>query len=159
MPEHHALLGRQEYIAALDQLISQGHKTLRIFDYNLEGGGYESLSRAENLKRFLAASPSNRLFLVVHDAAFLSRSCPRLLELLKHYGHGFAVHETTDEAKGIYDPFAVADESHYVHRFHYRQDRAELALEDDVGAHGLIKRFEELWQASSPAAPVTTLGI
>jgi len=159
MPEHRPLLGRQEYIAALDQLISQGSKTLRIFDYNLEGGGYESLSRTESLKRFLAASPSNQLFLVVHDVTYLTRNCPRLLELLKYYGHGFVVHETTDEAKGIYDPFAIADESHYVHRFHYRQDRAELALDDDVGTHGLIKRFEELWQASTPAVPISSLGL
>jgi hypothetical protein len=158
-PQHRPLLGRQEYTEALDQLIGLAGRTLRIFDHNLEGAGYESPARAEALRTFLAANPANRLYLVAHDLSHLSRNCPRLLDLLKHHGHAIEVRETVDEAKGVYDPFAVADEQHYVHRFHYQQNRAELALEDPGGAHALVKRFEEIWLASVPGAPATTLGI
>jgi len=158
-PEHRPLLGRQEYIEALDQVIGLASRTLRIFDHNLEGAGYESPARAEALKTFLAAHPANRLYLVAHDLSHLTRNCPRLLALLKYHGHAIEVRETVDAAKGIYDPFAVADELHYVHRFHYQQNRAELALDDPDGAHALVKRFDDLWLASVPSAPATTLGI
>lgn len=158
-PQHRPLLGRQEYTEALDQLIGLATRTLRIFDHNLKGAGYESLSRAEAIKTFLAANPANHVYLVAHDLAHLTRNCPHLLSLLKYQDHAFSIRETTDEAKGIYDPFAIADETHYVHRFHYQHNRAEMATEDPAGAHELVKRFEDIWLASTPAVPVTTLGI
>lgn len=158
-PEHRPLLGRQEYTEALDQLIGLATRTLRIFDRNLEGAGYETLARAEALKNFLATDRANRLQLAVHDVSFLTQSCPRLVSLLKYYGHAIEIRETMDEAKGVYDPFAIADETHYLHRFHYQQNRAELALDDPAGSQALIRRFEEIWLTSVPAAPATTLGI
>lgn len=158
-PQRRPLLGRQEYTEALDQLIGLATRTLRIFDHNLEGAGYEGLPRAEALKAFLAANPANRIYLVAHDLSHLTRNCPRLLNLLKYQDHAITIRETMDEAKGIYDPFAIADDIHYVHRFHHQHNRAEMVREDPVGAHELIKRFEDIWQASTPALSITTVGI
>ena len=68
-------------------------------------------------------------------------------------------YETQAEAKGVYDPFSVMDERHYVHRFHYEQPRGLLALDEPQGAHAFVKRFAEIWDASAPAASATTLGL
>jgi hypothetical protein len=59
----------------------------------------------------------------------------------------------------VYDPFAVIDERHYVHRFHYEGSRGVLALDDVPSAHGFVQRFEEIWEASAPAVCATTLGL
>jgi hypothetical protein len=32
-------------------------------------------------------------------------------------------------------------------------------LDDPIGARALIERFEEIWEASSPAVSATTLGL
>ena len=69
------------------------------------------------------------------------------------------INETEPQAKGVYDPFALADERDYVHRFHYDDSRGLLALDDPQGALGLSERFQELWEASYPAASATTLGL
>lgn len=156
---HRQLQSIAEYREALDILIEFAQHRLRIFDYSLEDGDYNSPQRFELLRTFLLASRSNRLEIVVHDTDHILRRCPRMLMLLKEFSHAVSIRETTAEAKGIFDPFAVADQTHYVHRFHYDSPRALLALNDVEGSHALIKRFEEICAASSPAMPATPLGL
>jgi len=163
-PEKPVLLHRQlnnatDYTEALDVLIEHARHRLRIFDYNLEDGGYTTLRRYELLRTFLLASRSNRLEIVLHDIDYLTRFCPRILSLLKQFSHAITIQETTPQAKGIYDPFAIADEACFLHRFHYDDTRALLALHDIEGSHVLIKRFEEIRAASAPAITATTLGL
>jgi hypothetical protein len=53
----------------------------------------------------------------------------------------------------------VMDDRDYVHRFHYDDSRGLLGLDDPHEARGFVQRFEELWEASAPAAAGTTLGL
>lgn len=163
-PEKPVLLHRQlnstaDYTEALDVLIELARHRLRIFDYNLEDGGYTTLRRYDLLRTFLLASRSNRLEIVLHDTDYLTRFCPRILGLLKQFSHAITIQETTPQAKAIYDPFTIADEACFLHRFHYDNPRALLALHDIEGSHVLIKRFEEIRAASAPAIPATILGL
>jgi hypothetical protein len=156
---HRPLNGTREYSEALDSLIGTARNHLRIFDYNLEDGGYNSPHRLELLRAFLLEKRGNRLEIVLHDTDYLTRFCPRMLDLLRQFGHAVDIRETTSQAKSIYDPFAVADQANYVHRFHYDAPRALFAVNDMLGGHALIKHFEEIKQASGPAISVTMLGL
>lgn len=163
-PEKPALLHRQldsieDYREALDTLIESARQRLRIFDYNLEDGGYNTLRRFELLRAFLLASRNNCLEIILHDTDYLTRFCPRMLNLLRQFSHAVSILETTSQAKNIYDPFIVADQACYVHRFHYDSPRALLALNDIEGSHTLILHFEEIKEASRPASSATTLGL
>lgn len=157
-PEHRRLQGRQEYDEAVDLLLARSQRTLRIFDRQL-GAGYNSAGRYELLRAFFLRSRANRLHIVLHDAAGLARDCPRIVNLLRQFSYAVAVHETLAQAKHASDPIALADERDYVHRFHYDDTRALLALDDPVGASGLLQRFQEIWEASVPAVSATTLGL
>lgn len=157
--QHRQLLGRSEYIAALDEVFSRASRVIRIFDYNLENGGYDRPERFELLDRFLAADRNNRLLIVVHDPDGVVRNCPRLMILLRRYSYAMSINETLHQAKGVYDPFAIVDERHFVRRFHYDQPKAMTALDDPQGARTLILRFEEIWEASRPAIFATHLGL
>ncbi len=163
-PKNPVLLHRQlhnaaDYREAIDILIEVARRRLRIFDYNLEEGGYTTLRRYELLRAFLLASRSNRLEIVLHDTDYLTRFCPRILSLLRQFSHAITIRETTPQAKNIYDPFAIADETCFLHRFHYDNPSALLALNDIEGSHALLKRFEEIQAASAPAITATTLGL
>lgn len=158
-PEHRKIEGQQDYEQAVDLVIGQARRNLRIFSYNLRGEGYNSLARFESLQNFLLMSRTNRLTIVLHDTDYLTRECPRMMNLLRQFSHAIAVFQTNDEARGISDPFIVADDDHYLHRFHYDHPRAALALNDKEGALELIRRFNEIVEASEPAAPPTTLGL
>lgn len=157
-PIHRPLSGATEYEAALDEIIARAASTLRVFDHTLSTA-YNSPRRHEALRRFLLASRRNTLRIVVHEPVHLDRNCPRMLGLLRQFGHAISIHETHPTAKSVYDPFAVADDRFFVHRFHFEEMRGLTAIEDPIGAHALIERFEEIWEASSPAVGATTLGL
>jgi hypothetical protein len=157
-PQQRKIDGNHEYEAALDTLFAQPGRTLCIFDRSL-GGDYNSAHRHELLRTFLRASRGARIRIVLHDASNLVRDCPRIINLVRDFSHAVSINETQAEAKGVYDPFSVIDERHYVHRFHYEQPRGLLALEDPQNATGFVKRFEEIWEASVPAVSATTLGL
>lgn len=157
-PLHQKLEGSRDYEAAIDTLVASAKTVLRIFD-QAAGTRYNSLKRYELLRKFLLASRRNRLYLVFHDVDNLARDCPRLMTLVRDFGHAVSINQTQAEAKGVYDPFAIADESHFLHRFHYDDSRGLLALDDPHGALQFLQRYEALWEASSPAVSATTLGL
>jgi len=156
--QQRSIEGNHEYEAALDTLFEMPGRTLRIFDRALSSG-YNSPRRHDLLRRFVLANRAARIQIVVHDASNLVRDCPRLINLIRDLSYAISVNETQPEAKSVYDPFAVVDERHYVHRFHYDGPRGVLALEEPQGARGFVQRFEEIWEASVPAVSGTTLGL
>lgn len=156
---HTPLNSMREYTGALDQLIGNARNRLYIFDYNLEDGEYNTAHRFELLRGFLLQKRGNRIEIVLHDLDYLTRYCPRMMNLLRQFSHAMNISETTSQAKNVYDPFAIADLENYVHRFHYDEPRALFALNDMSGGHTLIKRFEEIRRASGPAIPSAPAGL
>jgi hypothetical protein len=155
---HEKLAGIAEYETALDRLLQRPQRHLRIFDRQLSRS-CNALVRHDLLRGFLLRGRANRIQIVLHDASNLSRDCPRLMNLLRQFPHAVSIHETEAYAKRVYDPFALADERDHLHRFHYQDWRALLALDDPGGTQPLVERFQELWEASGPAASATTLGL
>jgi hypothetical protein len=157
-PLHTPLNGNAEIEAALDDIFERAQKSVRIFDQAL-GRGYNTIKRYESLRRFLLQNRRNRLQIVVHDTRDLDRNCPRLLNLLRQHAHAVSIHETHQAAKSVYDPFAIVDDRHHVHRFHHEQARGLKVVDDPIATHSFIERFGEIWEASFPSVSATTLGL
>ena len=144
--------------ALIDQLIPQTQRTIRIFDKSLSRS-YNSPQRFEALRKFLLASRSNRLMIVLHGAATIERECPRMIELLRLFSTAVKINETLKPAKQVYDPFVIFDANHYLHRFHYDHLRATQGTNDVVGTQQLLDRYAEIWEASAPAVSANTTGL
>lgn len=157
--QHFMLTGEKDYEAAIERVIDGAESTLHIFDTNLASGGYSAARRYEALNDFLRKNGKNRLLIVLHETDYFTAYCPRLMNLLKTHSHAIAVHQTTEHARLANDPFVIADEAHYVHRFHRDGARFLLALHDPVGARQLEGRFQQLLEVSHPAVFATTLGL
>ena len=153
------LFGELAYHAALDIVIAQAERELLVFDQDLARGGYASIKRAELIRTFLAKSRTNRLTVIVHDASYFMQTCPRLLGLLETYGHSMTLYQTNEEAKVAKDCFVVADQSHYIRRFHIDQARFKYALNDVDTSANLNMRFDELLQATSHTISPSSLGL
>ena len=153
------LNGRIEYQQALDTVIEHARHSLRIFDYDLRDGGYNAVQRYERFKRFLLASSKNRLLIVLHRVDYIKRDCPRMLNLLREHSDAIFIHQTNAEARVASNPLLIADDAHYVHRFHYEQPRAEWVLNDLALTQPFLQRFDEIWQASTLAVAPTTIGL
>ena len=156
--EYRRFESNREYERVIDELIPLTQRIIRVFDKTLSRG-YNTASRIESLRRFLLASRTNRLLIVVHDTRPLPLECPRMIEFLRQFSHACIIRETLRGAKHVADPFVIFDGSHYVHRFHYDHMRAAQGTHDPVGAQELIDRFDEIQEcAGTPlAANVTGL--
>jgi hypothetical protein len=152
------LAGIREYEAAIDRVIGMALGRIRIFERRLSTE-YNSAARAAAMRAFLLANPTNRIAIVVHDADRIRTDCPRLVSLQRQFANAVSIHRTLSLARHVYDPFCVADGSHYCRRFHYDGMRGSLALNDAEYAAELVRRFEEIWEVSQAAVTPTTLGL
>lgn len=156
--EYRRFEGMREYEAVIDALIPQTERIIRVFEKSLPRA-WNSPQREEALRKFVLSNRNNRLLILVHDASTLERECPRVLELVRQFSASVRVHETLSAAKEVYDPFAVFDANHYVHRFHHRFLRAAQGTNDLIGAQQLLDRYAELWAASALAVSAGTSGL
>lgn len=157
--QHRGLNGEAEYEAAIDEVVARAERTLHIFDVDLSAGGYNTARRAESLREYLMKNRANRLVMVLHETEYLTRHCPRLMNLLQLHSHAISILQTHEHGRVASDPAVIADEAHYVHRFHTDSARALLGLNDHAGARQLEERFEQLQEAASPAVFAFTLGL
>ena len=157
--QHTHLDGTADYIAALDTLCGLAQRELYIFEKDFADIGFNSEARYNTLRAFLLANPANRLHLLAHDTRPLEQYCPRLIMLLRQFGHSMHIYQTPKHLLHLTEPFAVADEAHFVRRFHFDDPRGILAQHDHAGARVLKSRFEEMWAESHAAVSPTTLGL
>ena len=158
MPGEHRLEGTAAYESALDELIANTTHTVRLFDRRI-GGAFNAPRRYELLRQLLLAKRTNRVHIVLHETTNIVRDCPRLVLLLRQFSHGITIHQTLPAARRVYDPFAIADDARFVHRFHYDDVRAAATIGDVAATRTLLKRFDEIWQASAPAVAASTTGL
>jgi hypothetical protein len=157
--KHTKLDGIVDYIAALDTLCQLAQRNLFLFEKDYDGMGFNTVARYETLRKFLLASPGHRLFVLAHDTRYLSSFCPRMMMLLRQFGTSMFIYQTPKNLQHITEPFSVADESHYVRRFHFDDPRGILAQNDPEKARALKSRFMEMWASSHPAISTTKLGL
>ena len=157
--QHTQFDGVADYIAALDTVCASAQHTLNIFEQNFEDIGFNAESRYDILHHFLIASPINRLNLLAHDPQHLVRYCPRMMMLLQQFGHSMYIYQTPPNLQRVTEPFAVADDAHYVRRYHFDDTRGLLAKNDPEGARLLNSRFHEMWASSHPGASATRLSL
>jgi hypothetical protein len=145
--------------AAIDELIDLARHHIRVFDKDLSQTGWSSAARAERLASFLRGVRGRRVDIIVHDPRYAESACPRMLDLLRNYGHSMAIHRTGDEAKVATDPLVIVDGVHYLHRFHFEQPRAALGISQPEQTQPLASRFDEIWATREPGITGTVLGL
>jgi hypothetical protein len=145
--------------AAIDRLLAQPGRELRIFDPDGAALRLNDPARIETLERFLAASRTRRLYMVVHGIDHLTRQCPRMLQLLGRFSHAVQINRTHEEIRQLQDSFLVLDSQHYVRRPVASFYRGAMGLGDDVEGLAMRNRFMEIWEASYPGVSFTTAGL
>ncbi|MGE5641087.1 MAG: hypothetical protein ACM30H_13430 [Clostridia bacterium] len=150
---------RADFQAAVDRLLEQPGRELRIFDPDLSSLRLNDPARVEKLERFLAASRTRRVYMAAHDTEHLTRQCPRMMTLLARYAHAIQVNRTHEEIRNLQDSFLVLDASHYVRRPVATFFRGALGLGDEDDGLAMRSRFLEIWAASYPAVSASTAGL
>jgi hypothetical protein len=149
----------EAFQAAVDRLLAERGRELRIFDPDAESLRLNDAGRIGRLEGFLRASRTRRLYMVLHDPQHLQRDCPRMMALLGRYSHAIQIHRTHDEIRELQDAFLVLDSVHYVRRPVATSARGAIGLRDETEALAMRSRFTEIWTSSYPAVSSTTVGL
>ena len=145
--------------AAVDRLLEQPGRELRIFDPDGAALRLNDSGRIARLERFLQASRTRRVYLALHDTSHVQRQCPRMMSLLARYSHAIQVNRTHEEIRELQDAFMVLDAAHYLRRPVAAFFRGAIGLADENEALAMRGRFMEIWSASYPAVSSTTIGL
>ena len=145
--------------AAVERLLEQPGRELRLFDPDGAALRLNNASRIESLERFLLASRTRRLYIALHDVEYLTRRCPRMMALLVRFTHAIQINRTHEEIRELQDAFLVLDAVHYVRRPVAVFFRGAMGLGDETDGLAMRSRFMEIWAASYPAVSGTTVGL
>ena len=157
--QHTKLEGIVDYTAALDTLCKLAQRNLYFFEKNYDGIGFNSEARYMTLRNFLLASQSHKLYVLTHNTHYLSTLCPRMMMLLEQFGSSMFIHRTPPNLQYISEPFSIADDSHFVRRFHFDDPRGILGQNDPEGARTLKSRYMDMWAASQSGVSATRTGL
>jgi hypothetical protein len=150
---------KADFQAAVDRLLEQPGRELRVFDPDLASLRLNDPARIERLERFLFASRTRRLYIAVHNTDHVTRQCPRMMSLLARFSHAIQVHRTHEEIRELQDAFLVLDAMHYLRRPAAHFFRGAIALGDEAEGLAMRGRFAEIWAASYPAVSPTVTGL
>jgi len=144
---------------SVERLLEQPGRELRVFDPDGAALRLNDPQRIEHLDRFLLASRTRRIYLVVHNTDHITRQCPRLMTLLRRFSHAMQINRTHEEIREVQDSFLLLDGMHYVRRPVASLFRGAMGLGDENEGQALRGRFGEIWSASYPAVSSTTVGL
>lgn len=157
--EYQRFAGEAEFQAAVDRLLAQPGRELRIFDPDAMALRLNSPARLTQLEQFLRGSRTRRIQIVLHQTEHLTRNCPRMMNLLKLFNHVIQINRTQEEIRNLQDAFIVLDAEHYLRRPVAGHFRGAIGLNDETEALGMRSRFLEIWSASYPGVSSTTAGL
>jgi hypothetical protein len=158
-PDYLRFSGEAEFQLAVDRLLEQAGRELRIFEPDAAALRLNSPARVAQLESFLRGSRTRRILLVVHETEHLTRRCPRMMDLLKRFNHAIQINRTHEEIRNLQDAFMVLDAGHYLRRPVAEQSRGAIGLHDETEALVMRSRFLEIWAASYPGVSSTTVGL
>jgi len=144
---------------AISRLIVQPGRELRVFDPDGAALRLNDPARVAELERFLVASRTRRLYVVLHDTEHLTRKCPRMMSLLARFTHAVQINRTHEQIRELQDAFLVLDSQHYVRRPVAAFYRGAMGLGDEAEGQVMRQRFAEIWEQSFPAVSSTTIGL
>jgi hypothetical protein len=158
-PQYEQFEDEETFQQAVDRLLEQPGRELRVFDPDLSGLRLNLPDRISRLQRFLTVSRTRRIYIAIHDTDYVAKYCPRLRDLLTRYAHAIQIQQTDEEIRLLQDAFLVLDANHYVRRPVARFWRGAIGIGDESEALSMRARFFEIWAASYPAVSPTTLGL
>ena len=130
-------------------------------DHDFAGWPLNSPAVEEALRRFFLASRVNRMRLLTTPAHQLHRESPRLMSLLRDFGHVFSCRYPPDTMIARFSQdtcLLVIDRVRVVRRFNRHQPRGSAEFSPDEG-QAWADHFESIWNESTASLSVTTLGL
>ena len=149
------------YDAAVGDILALAANTLQIFDRDLAPLKLESADRIAALCRLLmTARPSSpRVTIIVRQAEFVRQFSPLLMNLLVAHSPALRILQSPPHLETLRDSLLIADDQHVLVRFHDRQARARLIVDDIGESAPYAQHFAEILAEGGEPISASTLGL
>ena len=148
-----------EYQIAFDTLLSQGPHQVRLYDHDLGLLDIDHQPRHASLRALCVAGGGRRIELLLDDIQHGARNHPRLMQLVRDFGHVIEIRQADPVAPRPDQAFVLADRRGVLLRADKTAVRGTFHPDDPRTAVALNHEFEAMWQRSQASVTTTTLGL
>lgn len=148
-----------EFRDAFDTLLAGTQRQLRVYDHDLGLLELEHLPRHAHLRTLCVAGGGRRIELLLDKIDQVARDCPRLMQLVRDFGHVLEIRQADPNMPRPDQAFALADRHGVLVRADKAATRGTLHMDDPHTASSLHQEFELMWQRSQASVTATTLGL
>ncbi len=156
--DNHAFHTQGDYLLALDALIVQATRHIRIQDDDLRGQGWEAPARPALLEGFLRGDPARRVDILLRESGYLQGHCPHLMNLIRYRGHQLQVRLREETARAE-ECFVLADDGLLLLRYHRDGWNGRYAVDDRLAATQLGGQFADEWDRLQGGLGYQPLGL
>ncbi len=148
-----------EFRAAFDLLLAGSPQHLRLYDHDLDLFDIEQPERHACLRQLCVAGGGRSIDVLLDDTRHLVRDCPRLIHMLRDFGHVLHIRLSSPNAPRPDQAFVLADRQSVL----IRTDKTALlgVVHPDAPHQALpwLQRFEAMWQQAQTNMSATPLGL
>ncbi len=148
-----------EFRDAFDTLLAATHRQLRVYDHDLSLLEIDHAPRHAALRALCVAGGGRRIELLLDDISQVFRNHPRLMQLVRDFGHVLEIRQADPDAPRPEQAFALADRHGVLLRADKTAVHGTLHLDDARDAVLLHQDFEGMWQRAPASVSATTLGL
>lgn len=148
-----------EFRAAFDALLASTLRRLCLYDHDLSLIDIDHLSRHAALRALCVAGGGRRIELLLDDISRVARDHPRLMQLVRDFGHVFEIRQADPGAPRPDQAFVLADRHGVLLRADKSAVHGTLHMDDARDSVALQQSFESMWQRSQASVTATTLGL
>ena len=148
------------YRGAIMSTIFRAQSSLIVLDPDLRETGLESSAGIEALSGLLhRSSHASAIRILLEDASYLERECPRLLSLLTRFGHRIHVRLIGESQPSPDAPYLIADALHMTTRFQHERPRGKQCIDAPTESSAQTAQFETLWISALPGPSGLAIGL
>ena len=148
-----------EFRAAFDALLAGTKRQLRVYDHDLSLLDIDDAPRLAALRALCVAGGGHRIELLLDDISRVARDHPRLMLLLRDFGHVLEIRQADPDAPRPDEAFVLADRHGVLLRADKSAVHGTLHQDDPGSATALHQSFEGMWQRAPASVSATTLGL
>ena len=148
-----------EFRDAFDTLLAGTHRQLRLYDHDLSLVEIDHTPRHAALRALCVAGGGRRIELLLDDISQVARRYPRLMQLVRDFGHVLEIRQADPDAPRPEHAFALADRQGVLLRADKAATHGTLHLDDARDVVLLNQDFDGMWQRSPAGVSATTLGL
>lgn len=148
-----------EYVEALDRLLAQARRSIRIYDWDLADDGYERPARIELFRAFCKQGMGRQLRILLADDTYLTRHAGQMMQLLKVWGHVLEIRVRGSDPPPAEDCFVLVDETGVLKHFDKNATQGVMRLDSRGDVVDLGIRFDSEWERAAGRVTTRTLGL